>query len=246
VVIGGRIFVRWSPKTSGAAWDNGSLVNPDGYPGDTSIGFGPLLTGTYMAKLWNGGNFSVTEATFVVTEALITGLTTLATVTESPAFTGAKSNVAAVDGGIQLDGTTLIDSMLTNIDTWGAIDSLGGVRARAATASPASWISARSRRRGSSRRSTRSAFDRRPDRQPHRQHRRLGPGRRRPDRGRRGAALVRHTDDDPAGAPPGAPGSALGHVADYNFRGFEFRLDFATGSPTHNRQVSALSVTAKH
>jgi hypothetical protein len=49
-------------------------------------------------------------------------------VTESPTFTGAKSNVVAIDGGIQLDGTTLIDAMLTSIDTWGAIDSLGGVQ----------------------------------------------------------------------------------------------------------------------
>jgi hypothetical protein len=57
---------------------------------------------------------------------------------------------------------------------------------------------------------------------------------------------VRHTDDDPAGAPAWSAWERLGHVADFNFRAFQFRLDFATGSPTHNRRVSALSVTAKH
>jgi hypothetical protein len=54
--------VRWAPATSGAVWADGVLVNPDGYPGDTSIGFGPLQTGTYMAKAWNGKTYSANAA----------------------------------------------------------------------------------------------------------------------------------------------------------------------------------------
>jgi hypothetical protein len=50
VVIGGRIYRALVAAHVGATWDHGSLVNPDGYPGDTSIGFGPLMTGTYLAK----------------------------------------------------------------------------------------------------------------------------------------------------------------------------------------------------
>jgi hypothetical protein len=59
--------------------------------------------------------------------------------------------------------------------------------------------------------------------------------------------MVSTTDDDPAsGGATWSAYHALGHVADYKFRGFRFRLDFATANATHNRQVSTLSVTAKH
>jgi hypothetical protein len=247
VVQSGRIYVRWSPKTSGAAWDNGSLVNPDGYPGDTSIGFGPLMGGTYMAKLWNGRAFSVTEATFVVTEALITGLVTLATVDEAPAFAGAKSNVAAVDSGIQLDGTTLIDAMLTNIDTWSALDSLGGVRG-SGSYSFANTLDLGSKQAArlvsnidSLGFSTDDMVDSRTDPIDN-----WGMVDGDPIEDAEVSLWTRHTDDDPAGAPAWSAWERLGHVADFNFRAFQFRLDFATGSPTHNRRVSALSVTAKH
>jgi hypothetical protein len=78
-------------------WADGILVNPDGFPGDTSIGFGPLQTGTYMAKAWNGKTYSANAASFVVTEALVTGgLSTLATKTESSAFSGTKTYVDVV------------------------------------------------------------------------------------------------------------------------------------------------------
>jgi hypothetical protein len=247
VVQAGRIYVRWSPKTSGAAWDNGSLVNPDGYPGDTSIGFGPLMGGTYMAKLWNGRTFSGTEATFVVTEALISGLATLATVTESPAFSGAKSNVAAVDSAIQLDGTTLIDAMLTNIDTWSAIDSLGGVQGSGSYSFAGTLdLGAKQAARlvstiDSIGFSTDDFVDSRTDLIDN-----WGMVDGDPIEDAEVQLWVRHTDDDPAGAPVWSAWERLGHVGDYNFRAFQFRLDFATGSPTHNRRVSTLSVAARH
>lgn len=244
----GRVLIRWSPKIAGASWDFGSLVNPDGYPGDgAQPAIGPLMTGTYMAKAWNGRNFSVTEATFVVTEALITGLTTMATVTESPTYAGAKSNVAAVGGGIQLDGTTLIDAMLTNIDTWASIDSLGGVLGSGSynfgtkldlgSKTPSRLFSTID----SVAFSTDDLIDSRTD--PIDTWGLVD-----------GVVIedaeiqlwVRHTDDDPNGAPSWSAWEPLGLVADYNFRGFDFRLDFATGQATHNRTVTTLSVAAKH
>jgi len=58
--------------------------------------------------------------------------------------------------------------------------------------------------------------------------------------------MVRATNDDPNGTPTWGPWHALGQVGDYNARGFDFRLDFATGNATHNRRVKTLSVAAKH
>ena len=248
VTIGGRVFVRWSPKTSGASWNDGTLVNPDGYPGDTSIGFGPLTTGTYMAKAMDSsGNVSVNPASFVITEAILTALTTIATVTESPAFTGAKTNVANTGTAIQLDGTTLIDSMAALIDSWGSIDSLGGVEATGsyAFASKLDLGSVQPARLVATIDSTAFDVDDLIDSRLNNIDDWTSID---------GVVvedaevqlMVRSTNDDPNGTPTWGPWHALGQVGDYNNRGFDFRLDFATANSTHNRAVSTLSVAAKH
>lgn len=248
VVIGGRIYVRWSPLTTGATWEHGSLVNPDGYPGDTSIGFGPLMTGTYMAKACDSsGNYSATEASFVVTEALITGLTTIATVTESSTFTGTKSNVVLIDGGLQLDGGTLIDSVVTLMDDWGSIDALGGVSATgsytfASTLDLGSVMASRLFATiGSLAFDADDLIDSRTDPIDD-----WGPMDGAVVEDAEVQLMVRATNDDPAGSPTWGSWHALGLVADYQARAFQFRLDFATGNATHNRTVTSLSVTAKH
>jgi hypothetical protein len=248
VTIGGRIFVRWSPKTVGASWNDGTLVNPDGYPGDTSIGFGPLTTGTYMAKAMDSSNnFSVNAASFIVTEAVLTALTTIATVTESPAFSGAKTNVANTGTAIQLDGTTLIDSMAALIDSWGAIDSLGGVQATGsyAFASKLDLGSVQPSRLVATIDSTAYSVDDLIDSRLNNIDDWTSMD---------GAIIedaevqlmVRSTNGDPNAAPTWGPWHALGQVGDYNARGFDFRLDFATANSTHNRAVSTLSIAAKH
>lgn len=244
VLIGGRVLIRWSPLTGGASWDHGSLVNPDGYPGDTAIAFGPLMTGTYMAKAMDSsGNVSVNAASFVATEALVTGFTTIATVTESPTFTGARSNIAAVDGGIQLDGITLIDSMLTLMDSWGSIDSLGGVQGTGSyTFANTLDVGSKTPVRlfatfGSVAFDTDDLIDSRTNNID--------------DWGLIDGAviedvevqlMVRTSDDNVSYSAY----QALGFVADFNFRYFQFRMDFASGNATHNRIVTSLSVAAKH
>lgn len=248
VTIGGRVFVRWSPKTAGAVWNDGTLVNSDGYPGDTSIGFGPLTTGTYMAKAMDSsGNFSVNAASFIVTEALLTALTAIATVTESPSFAGAKTNVANTGGAIQLDGTTLIDDMVALIDSWGLIDSLGGAKATGsyAFASKLDLGSVQPSRLLATIDSSAFSNDDLMDSRVNNIDDWTSMD---------GAVIedaevqlmVRSTNDDPNGAPVWGPWHALGQVGDYNARGFDFRLDFATANSTHNRAVSTLSVAAKH
>ncbi len=249
VIIGGRAFVRWSPRTSGATWNDGSLVNPDGYPGDTTIGFGPLMTGTYMMKFRDSsGNYSVTEASFVVTEALITGMSTLVTVTEHPAFSGTKTNVAVADGtNLQLVGATLWDDMLTSIDSWDQVDYLGGIVTSGsyAFASKMDLGSVKSVRLFSTIRST--GFDTGDlwdSRTNNIDDWGLVDGG--PVEDAEVKLMVRITNDDPAsGGASWGSWHALGLVADYNTRGFDFRLDFTSANVTHNRYVDQLSVVAK-
>ncbi len=56
----------------------------------------------------------------------------------------------------------------------------------------------------------------------------------------------RITTDDPAGSPTWGPWHDMGLVSDYYMRAAQFRVQFSTGNPTHNRRVTALSVSAKH
>lgn len=248
VVIGGRAFIRWTPKTSGASWNEGSLVNVDGYAPDGTDARGPLQTGTYLLKFRDSsGNYSENAASFVVTEALLTGLSTLVTVTESPTFAGTKTNVVAVDSILKLAGSTDWDSIPGNIDDWGFIDSTGGVLPSGSYefASKMDLGSVKSCRLFATIRSL--AFDTADnwdDNTANIDDWGLIDGDVVEDADV--VLMVRLTTDDPnAVSPTWGPWHRLGLVADYNARGFDFRLDFTSGNPTHNRQVDQLVVTAK-
>jgi len=126
VKIGGRIFVRWTPLTVAAVWENG--VDVGDFNGDATSGPLPMLTGTYFAKFRDSTeHWSAAAASFVLTAGNITALPSSMTVTEHTSYAGAKSGTVAVDGLLKLDGTTLIDSLTGLVDSWGYIDSMGGV-----------------------------------------------------------------------------------------------------------------------
>jgi hypothetical protein len=252
VIIGGRAWVRWSPLTVAATWEHGSLVNPDGYPGDTTIGMGPLLTGTYLLKFQDapasGGNFSANAASFVVTEAVLQALTGLVTVTESPTFPGAKTNVAAVDGALQMTSGTNWDSYPGNIDDWlSPIDSMGGIAATGSYVFNATLDlgSVKSVRLSMSIASL--AFDNADffDDRTQNIDDWVGMFDGTAIEDVEATGMVRITNDDPAGTPTWGPWHALGLVGDYVMRAAQGRLDFTNGSPNHNRRVTALSLTAR-
>ncbi len=246
VRIGGRIVVRWSPLTSSTTWQDGVLLSPDGFPGDSSSFFLPLLGGTYLAKARDStGHLSENAVAFTLSDAHLTGFNTLGTVTEHPAFSGAASNVAAVDAGIQLSGTTLWDD-IPDIDAASNIDSLGGIVTSgsyqfASRIDLGSVITVR-------------LF-------PHLKSLGFDVGdnwdARTTNMDNWGlvdgvviedaevALEVRTTNDDPAGAPTWAAWHALPGQADYTARAFEFRTLFNSADPTHNRRVTELSVAAK-
>lgn len=247
VNLQGRVIVRWAPARSGAIWADGVRVNPDGYPGDTSIGFGDLQTGTYMAKAWNGLTYSANAASFVATEALLTGLTTLASITESPAFAGNKTNTVVVGSALQLESGTLVDSILTNVDAWDYIDSLGGLAAAGnyafsqkldlGSATPARLyanIASNAFDTGDFVDSWTDLID---------DHGDIDGT---PVEDAEVTLFVRTTNDNPASNV--ASWSAfhpMGMTADYANRGFDFELRFTSGQVTHNRAVTGLTVTAK-
>lgn len=111
VRIGGQIVVRHSLLTTGATWNDGVIL--DTFDGNTVSGLLPLITGTYMVKALDSstpGNYSANTVSFVATEGMVTGFTTVATSTQHTTFSGAKTNVVKVDNVIKLDNTDLFDS----------------------------------------------------------------------------------------------------------------------------------------
>jgi hypothetical protein len=248
VRIGGRVYVRWTPLTAAVDWNNGALVNPDGYPGDTSIGFGPLQSGTYFAKFCDSsGNYSVNAASFVVAEALVAPLSTTTSVTFDPAFAGTKVNTAVVDSlYLQLVAANTWDGTAGNVDDWGLVDYLGGIVSAGSCTfdSKIDMGSVQTVRLLADLESnafdTVDLWDSRTDNMDNWG---LIDGSVVEDA--EVTIMVRATDDDPAAAPAWGEWHPLGLVADYNARGFEFRADFSSGSVSHNRRISALTVTAK-
>lgn len=247
VRIGGYIVVRHSPLTVGATWNDGVIL--DTFDGNTVNGPVPLITGTYMAKAkdsdTSGNNYSANAVSFVATEGMVTGFTTVATSTQAPGFTGIKTNVANVGSAIQLDGTTLIDSMATNIDDWPFIDSLGGISATGSYAFDTYLDMATVKTRRFEADITAQSFD-------------------------TGDLIDSRTDlidnwgafdgdvindcdvtlyaaptnDDPAGSPTWGAWTPF-FVADFTCRAAKFKLDFVSGQVTHNIKVSELTVHVK-
>ena len=125
VRIGGRIIIRHSSLTTGATWADGVILEE--FSGDAVTGLLPLITGTYMVKAKDStGTYSNTAATFVATEGLVTGFTTVASSVQDPTFGGTKTNTAVVSSALQLTSAILFDSAAGLFDSAaGLFDSFG-------------------------------------------------------------------------------------------------------------------------
>lgn len=244
VRIGGRIVVRHCPLTTGATWNAGVILAE--FNGDAVSGLLPLITGTYMIKAKDSsGNFSTNAVSFVATEGMVTGFTTVANLTQAPIFAGAKSNVALVAGALQLDSASLVDAYAGNIDDWPLLDSIGGVSSTGTYAFTTymDFVTLSTRRLEvdlqvlnfdtadlvDSRTALMDAwsdFD--------------------------GSiindcnAVVQYatTNDDPAGTPSWGAWTPF-FVADVTCRAVKYQLQMSSGNPTHNLSVSTLRVDAK-
>ena len=243
VRLGGLLELRHSPLTTGATWENGIILKQ--FTGGSVTGLVPLITGTYLAKFVDSsGNYSTSAASFVATEGMVTGLSTLATITESTGFAGSKTNLTVASLTLKLSATTLIDS----VSDWDSIvdmDGLGGLSPTgtylfntvydgttkavrrfeadlAVTSSDTGdLIDARTNDIDDW-----ASFD--------------------------GATVndtnvalyAAITDDNPAGSPTWSAWTPF-MVADFNCRAAKFKAEFTSGSPYHQIAVSTLAVAVK-
>ena len=246
VQINGKAVVRHSPLLVGAEWEDGVIV--DDFPGGSVQGLVPLMTGTYMLKHQDSSeNWSSGFASYVATEGMVTSFNTVGSVTEHTAFTGAKTNVAfdAGYGGIKLDGLTTIDSMVTNIDSWPFIDSLGGISATGsyAFAGTLDLSTVATRRFESDIQAlsfdTGDTIDNRLDN--------IDTWDSIDGAAVNGCDVTlygRFTNDNPAGSPVWGPWTPF-FVADFTARAAQFKLDFVSANAQHNIVVTQLAVAAK-
>jgi hypothetical protein len=238
VKIGGRVFIRWTPMTVGAVWENGIDVRD--FNGDATNGPLPMLTGTYLAKFRDSSqNWSNAAAAFVLTAGALTALPNSLTVTEHATFAGVKSGTVAIDGVLKLDSAGTLDSMTALIDSWGYLDSIGGTQ----PAGTYSFSAAMDFGSVVTRRITPNilaqAFD---------------TGDMIDSRGMvddwdsvdgtavndATATLLASLSQDDVSWGPWVPLLA----GDVTCRSIKFRLDLASAQPTHNIQISQLAATA--
>jgi hypothetical protein len=121
--------IRYAQQTTGASYQDAiDLVTKVARPA-VSVTV-PAKTGTYFIRAVDKlGNVSQTSSSFVVRTNIdsLEDLNLITTLTESPDFTGNKSNVAKVDNYITLDTTTLFDSLSGDFDDQTSLFDGGGV-----------------------------------------------------------------------------------------------------------------------
>jgi hypothetical protein len=109
--------IRYSTLTTGASWGNSvSLVEKVARPA-TSVTV-PARVGSYLIKAVDkNGNYSSNE-TIIETNVLAIGnYNAVASQTESPTFSGTKTNVIVSEGTLRLDSSELFDSAIGNFDS---------------------------------------------------------------------------------------------------------------------------------
>lgn len=245
VLVSGGMRVRHSSALSGASWNNAVDIGTS-IPGAATTATLPLLSGTYMAK-WvdSSGNESANAVSVTTTAPDILAMNVVQNLVEHPGWTGTKSGVVydAVLGGIKLDSLATIDGMAGTVDTWGLIDSLGGI------ASTGEYTSATTIDLGSvvTSRLTASMLSQGYDADD-RIDARTDPidtwlsvdGTNVSDV--LVALYVRTTSDDPAGAPSWSAWQPF-FVGDWTARGFQFKAVLQSGSATHNVVLKEMALT---
>jgi hypothetical protein len=238
---GGSIVVRHSPLTTGATWEASVVVET--FAGNAVSGDLALMTGTYMAKAIDStGHYSATCASFIATEGMVTGWTTVGTVTFDPAFAGSLTNLGVIDNTLRLVSAELFDAA-EDIDSSEDID--GGA---IAASGEADFTSVLDLTTVAVRRVqvaiTAQAFDVADYID--------GADDMDSNEDIDGSAIndcdatiyCATTPDDPAGSPVWSAWQPF-FVADFEARALKFRIGMTSGLPSHTLAVSALSVSAK-
>jgi len=242
VIVDGHLRVRHTPDTVAPDWSSAVDIGPQ-IPGSATNAVLPLVAGTYLAK-WidSTGNESAAASGIVTDAPSILNLNVVETVVEHPTFSGAKTGVAKVTGGITLDSAETIDEQLANIDTWPRLGALGGI------ATSGEYAFAGSVDLGSVQTARLTAalaaagydmldlIDERPnvDSWPSVDGDLIDDV--------ACTIWVRSTPDDPGGTPAWSAWAPF-VVGDYTARAFQFKAVLETFYATHNLLVSELQVT---
>lgn len=243
VRLGGRATLRHSPLTAGAAWENGIVIGR--FAGGDVQGTVPLITGTYLLKFEDSaGNYSSTAASCVVTEGMTTSLSTLATITESTAFTGAKSNTVVVSSTLKIDSTTSIDAAI-DIDALPDADAFAGVYAGGSYAFATLYdgTTKATRRYEADLAVTATDDSSSPDDLVDVDAAASADGGAVNDAD--AVLSIAITDDDPAGVSPTWSAWTPFVVGDFNCRGAKFKVDLTVGDARHNIAIDTLAVQVK-
>lgn len=128
VLVGGHLRIRFTPELITPTWDSSIDIGQQ-IPGNATNTVLPLMTGSYLAK-WVDSTGNLSELAVAVSSnvASLLTLNVVETVTESPAFNGAKTNVAydAERGGIKLTPSSLVSEWAL-LSTLGNLSSIGGI-----------------------------------------------------------------------------------------------------------------------
>lgn len=243
VSIGGSVELRWSSATSGATWA-GSVLVDDQISGIATSTVAPLRAGTYLLKFKDSsGNYSTNATSVVSDNATVLLYQNTVTVTESPSFTGTKTNLLVASNKLKLSSGTLLDSVadfdsISDFDVLGAINTSGTyifanridkgtvtrVRLQASTTSNIINVQDKIDSRTANI-DTWQNFD-----------------------GTDAAVAniqlyFRQTDDDPSGSPSWSSYKEFQSV-EAVARAFEFKSVFTTDDSAYNIECSAMSVTS--
>ncbi len=127
--------IRHSRDTSTSATYANSvdLIDKVSRPANTAVV--PAMTGTYFIKAVDKlGNDSLDATSSVAIIENIKDLNSVATSTQNPTFSGAKSNVVVIDNKLKLGTSVLFDATAGNFDsTGGLFDGGGGTVASSGT-----------------------------------------------------------------------------------------------------------------
>lgn len=242
---GGVIVIRHSSLITGATWDAAISIG-EALPANNMDGVLPLKSGTYLAKFRDAsGVYSVVAAAFAQGQESIHQFTPLGSLVEDPDFVGVKTNVIALDGTLQLDGVGDFDSV-PNVDAMATVDWLGGVVSTGSYAfsEPLDLLtSRRCRITGTVASQIFNIFDQIDLRTGDVDDWPSWDGDMSGDEAD-ARLMVRATQDDPGGTPTWTTWQRL-DSAEFEARGFEFRLDIASTDDSFSIFISTLSVVAE-
>jgi len=240
--------IRHAKETSGATYANSiDIADKVSRPANTVIV--PAMTGTYFIKAVDKvGNSSENAVSTVAIIESIKGLNLVTTSTQSPNFTGSRTNMAVVDNKLQLGTANNFDDVAGNFDDAGGLfDGGAGNVASSGTYEfdthidlGAVYTSRVTANMNVARISFVNLFDDASGNFDDRSGLFDGDPQEFDDTNTE--LLVATTEGDPSGSPTYTDFRKF-FVGDYKARAFKFKLQMTSQKGTATQQVSALSVT---